>query len=494
VQSGADSPVASDPASAVQSGAVPAATVKSNAPRIGITALIVVLVLAAGWWLGQSGKETATPSADMAATEGEVVKTSPTSIGNSSTSPSVAILPFADLSPDKDQEYFTDGMTEELLNSLGKINGLKVPSRTAVFALKGKDLDIQQVGERLGVETVLEGSVRKSGNRLRISAQLIQVNDGFQLWTETYDRELEDVFSVQDGIASGIADALRVTLTTEADRVTEIGGTNNTEAYDYYLRGNEYRLGDSNEATKYAIQMYKEAVKLDPNYGLAYAGMAIAYLNQYENAGATTEDLEAIGRASSSALEASPGLGKAHQARALYLYRTGQPESAVAEFEKAIRADPNNPDIIGSFGRTMYTEGELKKAAELWERVVELDPTDRQYLVFLPQVYTSLGREEAAIAAYRRYLEVEERHLELERAFKEAEQILKSGTTESLTLYNTACFYSLAGETDLAINALEKAVTEGQRNADWARQDSDLDNIRDDPRFEKILERMEGEG
>ncbi|MEJ2085706.1 MAG: protein kinase, partial [Acidobacteriota bacterium] len=371
---------------------------------IGVAA-VVLLIAGLFWWKGRQEDASSQLSGPSAALQ--------ESVPALSSAPSVAVLPFADLSPDKDQEYFTDGMTEELLQALGTIEGLKVPSRTAIFALKGKDLDIQQVGERLGVETVLEGSVRKAGNRLRISTQLVQVSDGFKLWSESYDRELEDVFTVQDEIASSIAEALRLTLGPEVQTATQLGGTSNTKAYDFYLRGIEFQRVASTEGKDFARQMFEKAIALDPGYALAYAALTDTLYHLYEFGGANPIHLERMDEASSKAVELAPTLGDAHIARAVYFMHRGDDTSATREFDEAIRLDPGNSLAYWDYGRFWFQQGDFEKTAELWERAIELDPERLKPIVLLPQVYTSLGWQNDLERSLRRVVDATERHLEL---------------------------------------------------------------------------------
>ncbi|MGB6336662.1 MAG: protein kinase [Thermoanaerobaculia bacterium] len=507
---GATSDVHSGSTGAVPSGPLPQPGASRKGLWVGLAALLALVSLGA-WWLGRESQvstaggvaeETTQPSAE----EGATTEAHPSS---------VAVLPLADLSAEKDQEYFADGMTEELLQALGKIEGLKVPSRTAVFALKGKELDIQQVGERLGVETVLEGSVRKAGNRLRISTQLVEVSSGFKLWSETYDRELEDVFAVQDEIAGSIADALRLTLSPAGERASELGGTANSEAYDFYLRGQQYRERGTPEAREYSRQMYERAVALDPGYALAWVGLANAHSTLYHVGGADPADLEGANQASAKALALAPDLAHAHAARAVYFERANELEAAEGEFQQAVRLDPKSAQIHYSYGALLYRQGELTRTVELWEKSTELDPDNRGAITILPQLYISLGREEDAMKAYERVVEWATRHLELypddmhvrltaasglvalgkrDQAFEWIEPVLDSAAGDPLRLYNIACFYSLAGEVDQAIDFLERAAASGKADVEWLRQDSDLDNLRDDPRFQELVERMEARG
>ncbi|MEJ2086284.1 MAG: protein kinase [Acidobacteriota bacterium] len=414
------------------SGAI--ATPRVRAPRrglfVGAIAALLILVAAGSWWMGQRGsRPSGEEGLEMTTSAGSGSSTGATEAGQS-----VAVLPFDDLSPDKDQEYFTDGMTEEILQALGTIEDLKVPSRTAVFALKGKGLDIQQVGERLGVANVLEGSVRKAGNRLRISTQLVQVEDGFKLWSETYDRELDDVFAIQDEIAGSIANA---------------------------------------------------------------------------SGGEQEGDLEAADQASLKALELAPELGPAHLARGRYFEQSGREDDAEREYQEALRLDPKNFEAYSAYGSLKYRQGELDRAAELWERAVELDPDGAQSIDVLPQVYRSLGEREEELRALQRLVEWSQRRLELfpddnnarvkgaialmqlgqrDRAEEWLRLVEESSRGDSLTLYNIACVYSVAGEVDRGIDFLERSVEAGAHDLSWFLQDSDLDNLRGDPRFEALIE------
>ena len=187
---------------------------------------------------------------------------------------SIAVLPFADMSPQKDQDYFCEGIAEEIINALTKIQALRVASRSSAFAFKGKNQDMRQVGEQLNVSTVLEGSVRKAGERIRITAQLISVADGYHLWSERYDRNLEDVFAVQDEIAENIVRALRVVLTEDEKRAIEKPRTENVQAYEYYLRGRQFFHQFREKGLQFARRMFTRAIEIDPTFALAYAGNA----------------------------------------------------------------------------------------------------------------------------------------------------------------------------------------------------------------------------
>ena len=228
-------------------------------------------------------------------------------------SPSIAVLPFVNTSADPENEYFSDGLAEELINALSKVENLRVVARSTTFSFKGKELDIREMGKKLNVETVLEGSVRKENNRLRVTAQLINVADGYHRWSERYDRELEDVFEIQDDITENIVRALRVMLSEEEKRALEKVPTTNVKAYDYYLRGWKFFYEWRRKSFEFARQMFMRAVQIDPSYARAYAGIADCYSWLYMYWESTKENLQAAGEASRTALELDPSLAEAHE-------------------------------------------------------------------------------------------------------------------------------------------------------------------------------------
>ena len=228
---------------------------------------------------------------------------------------SIAVLPFADMSPQKDQDYFCEGIAEEIINALTKIQALRVASRSSAFAFKGKNQDMRQVGEQLNVSTVLEGSVRKAGERIRITAQLISVADGYHLWSERYDRNLEDVFAVQDEIAENIVKALRVVLTEDEKRAIEKPRTENVQAYEYYLRGRQFFHQFREKGLQFARRMFTRAIEIDPTFALAYAGNADCSSFLYMWWDPSQANLDQAVAASQKALELAPTTAEAHASR-----------------------------------------------------------------------------------------------------------------------------------------------------------------------------------
>ncbi len=421
---------------------------------------------------------------------------------------SVAVLPFTNMSADPENEYFTDGIAEEIINALMKVRALDVASRTSAFAFKGSKEDIGSIGRKLKVNTVLEGSVRKSGNRLRISAQLIDVVTGFHLWSERYDREMQDVFAIQDEIATSIANALKIVLTEKEEAAIKKIPTQSVRAYEYYLRGRQLFHQRRPETLDAAEDMYRRAIALDPDYALAYTGLAdCSAFRFFEHAGGD-EALAQAEAASSRALKLDPELAEAHASRGLTLTYQRRFDEAFREFERAMELDPNLYEAPWYYARALQAEGKLEQASELYEKAAGLRLDDYQALIFAAVAYSGLGRREKAADAYRRGLAAAERTISLnpgdsramylganalerlgdsQRAEEWARRAVQTDPSHPLLLYNVACFHATAGRPGLALDHLERAMELGMRNVDWLMTDPDLESIRRDPRFQALL-------
>jgi TolB-like protein/Tfp pilus assembly protein PilF len=428
-----------------------------------------------------------------------------------SSAKSVAVLPFANMSNDSENEYFADGMAEEIINALSKIQSLRVASRTVSFALKGKNEDLAEVGRKLHVSTVLDGSVRRMGNRLRITAQLVNVADGYQLWSERYDREMEDVFAIQDDISQSIVKALRVILTEGEKKQIEKARAVNVQAYDYYLRGRQYFHQLRRKSLEYAKQMFNKATDIDPEYARAWAGIADCYSLLYTYFDAREFNLRQADIASMKALDLEPELAEAHVARGLAVSLFKKYEEAEREFETAMKLDPKLFEAAYWFGRSRQSQGNFEEAVKLLERAAALRPEDYQTAGFLGQALISLGKREDALAWYRRQVKLIDVHLELnpddpracilgavanaiigdkERSAEFIDRGIQVDPDDPMLLYNASCTYAQLGMPEEALAALEHAVEKGWGDKNWIEHDSDLDSLRDSPRYKAIVQAM----
>jgi len=424
---------------------------------------------------------------------------------------SIAVLPFTNMSADVENEYFTDGMAEEIINALSKIKSLSVASRTSSFAYKGKTEDIKEIGKKLEVSAVLEGSVRKMGNKIRISVQLISVANGYQLWSERYDREIEDVFAIQDEIAQNIVKALRVVLSEDEKRAIEKIPTENVEAYDYYLRGRKFFHQHRRTSIEFARQMFTRAIEIDPEYALAHAGIADCCSILYMYFDARESNLKQADSASKKALQLDPDLAEAHSARGLAFSLSKQYDAAVKEFEKAMALDPKLYEAPYFYGRACLAQGKWSEAAPLFERASALRPEDYQAPTFLAAAFAGQGRIHEASKASHRAANVIEQWLDLnpddaralnlgatiwsnlgqsEKALEWARRSLVIDKEDPQVLYNVACVYAIEGMKDDAIGCLERAIDKGAGHREWIEHDSDLNSLRGDKRFQALLERM----
>jgi non-specific serine/threonine protein kinase len=433
-------------------------------------------------------------------------------VAEQESGPSIAVLPFADMSPDKDQDYFCEGIAEELINGLGRINGLRVASRTSSFQFKGESADVRDLGKQLGVKTLLEGSVRKAGNFLRITAQLVNVEDGYRLWSDRFDREMKDVFAIQDEIAESIVEALEVTLSPKERRALQNVATRNAEAYDFYLKGRNFFYQRSARAMQFAMQMFDKAIETDPNYALAYCGKADCCSTLYLHNEATEANRKAADDASARALELDPDLAEAHASRGLALLLSEDYERSEAEFETALRLNSRLFEAYYFYARACYTQGKYAKSAQLFEQASDVRPEDYQAPLLLRQALIGMGTPpEQVVQASVKALQNVERHIELhpddvralylgatalmnlgnrEKALNWAGRALLLEPDDPNVAYNVACVYSLAGEVEKAIDHLERAGGPQGANRAWIERDTDFDPLREHPRFKALLERL----
>jgi adenylate cyclase len=426
-----------------------------------------------------------------------------------SDKPSIAVLPFSNMSNDPEQEFFSDGITEDIITDLSKVSGLFVLNRNTVFTYKGKSLNLEQVAKQLGVAYVVEGSVRKAGNRVRITAQLIEGSNGGHLWADRYDRDLTDIFAIQDEITKTIVEQLKVKLLPEEKKAIEQATTDNVEAYTYYLRGREYFYRQSKTYLALAKRMFAKAIELDPLYARAYAATAdcdsFLFLSYDEKA-----SLDSILANSRKALEIDPYLAEAHASRGLALSVSQRYQEAEQEFERAIASSPNLFEAHYFYARTCYAQGKLEQAADHYERAAETKPDDYQSTILLMQVYHSLKQQQKEIDTARRGVERAEQELvknpenprpaylganalaflgEIERAKEWSARAQAIDPDDVLTQYNVACLHCYFGELEPALNLLERLLPRANHETKaWVRQDSDFEPLHNHPRWQEVLE------
>ncbi len=458
---------------------------------------------------------------------------------------SVAVLPFVNMSADKEEEYFSDGLTEELINVLTKVEGLRVPARTSAFAFKDKQQDIRKIGEQLNVSAVLEGSVRKAGNKLRITAQLINVADGFHLWSETFDRDMQDVFAIQDDISRRIVDTLKIKLTGEQTVRLTKRYTENTEAYQSYLKGRYYWSKKTDESLKKGLEYFKQSLDQDPTFALAYVGMADDYMMMGgEYYVLASSEVRPLAKASAlRALELDPNLGEAHTSLALWNFHQFDWTTAEEEFKHALVLAPNYAPAHHWYAHLLSSERRFDEALNHIRRAQELDPlalnfrgsegiilfTARRYDEALEtlnklaasfpdftggyswraMVFVETKRFPQAISDVERTISLTDRNSS-ERlgklgyvygsagrkadALKIAEELDELSKQRYVSPFYRALVPLGLGDKDQALFWLQKAYEERDASVSVQNASPVLDSIRDDPRFQDLQRRISFHG
>jgi adenylate cyclase len=421
---------------------------------------------------------------------------------------SIAVMPFLDLSVTQDQAHFCDGIAEEIMNTLGRIPDLRVASRTSSFRFRGEATDIRAIGRELEVDSVLEGSVRKSGERLRILAQLTDVGNGYQLWSRRFEAESGDLFAIQDDIARSIAEALRVELNLDQQSARRAATSQDSQAYALYLRGWSYFHRHGRKNWHFARQVFEEAITIDPGFARAWAGLADCHAFLYMYAEPDPVHREKAKNASKRAQRLAPDLAEAHVSRALAHSLYSEIVLAEREFDAAVQLEPCLFEAWYFYGRLRLHQGSFAAAAQMFERASKCRPDDYQTPLLLRQIYLALGRQAEAGDVARRGLELAERALRMnpddvralylscgallalgrpDEARANAERALSIAPDDGGVLYNLACFYALAGASDRALDFLEKAAIPAPQFLEWARTDPDLASLHAHPRFESLF-------
>jgi adenylate cyclase len=426
---------------------------------------------------------------------------------NADDTPSVAVMPFTDMSLEQDQQYFCEGIAEAILNALIRIPGLRVAARMSSFQYQIGSADIREIGRELGVKAVLEGSLRKSNEQLRISVQLVSVADGYHLWTQNFDEEVQDIFAIQDDIAAGVAQCMLETLQPlQATRKTDI------TAYDYYLRGRRFLNRLQRLDIEFAMQMFRKAISIDPDFVLAWTGYAdchslsVMYINPVDSY------RDEATRASVKAIDLDPELAEAHASRGLAYLVCENFNSAEAELERAIELNPALYEAYYYFGRVRFHQGDMEAAADWFKQATEVNPADYQARLLRVQILRGLGHEEQAQSEARMALAIVEKHLEWNPDDARAmhlgagslillgdvagadlwlQRAIEIDPDNSVLLYNVACNYATLGRTEQSLDLLEQAIEKGTVSASWMRNDEDLVSLRDSPKYDELLARLE---
>lgn len=421
-------------------------------------------------------------------------------------SPSVAVLPFSDMSQDKDQGYFCEGVAEAILHALTKIEALHVAARMSSFRFASADRDIRDIGRELNVGAVLEGSVRKSGDQLRVTAQLINAENGYHLWSKTYERELKDIFAIQDEIATSIAESLLNTLMP-----VKTSSTRDVVAYEYYLRGRQFLNRFRKTDFKFARQMFQQAIEKDPRFALAWASYADCFSFEAMYADPTPWLRDKAREASERALALGPELAEAHASAGLAHLVSEDFEQAEQELKKAIETNPSLYEAYYYFARARFHQGDMDTAAEYFAKAASLNSEDYQSRLLRVQILRGAGRLDQAKIEARQGVKVVERHLkwnpddvralllgagslialgETERAEEWMQRAMQIDPDDPIALYNLACNYATLNKVEEALDYLERAAEIGTVSEDWMRNDEDLQNLRSHPKFKAILKKV----
>ncbi|HTQ96726.1 MAG TPA: protein kinase, partial [Candidatus Acidoferrum sp.] len=423
------------------------------------------------------------------------------------TTKSVAVLYFENLSGVREDEYLRDGITEDIITELSKIRGLNTYSRPTVLAFRDKQVTPGQIGQQLKAAYVLTGTLRRSGNRLRITTQLVDTGTDFPLWSERYDREMKDVFEVQDEIARKIAEALRVTLSPQELEALAIKPTENLQAYDLYLRGKRYARRQTRQDLEFALQMFENAVNMDPSFALAYASCANACAMFYCNYSRDPIWVERARNASGRAVALRWDLPEVQVSQAWVLYATDLHDEAVRMVQKAIERKHDCEGAYYLLCRALFSAGRYQEVANIFETALEASGEDYNVYVPIMNSLGALGKEEVRRNVLLRRVAALENHLKqvpedararillggdyaelnrVEDAMRETNLAMTLRANEASILYNAACNYCLLKSKPQALEALRKAWEAGFKDSIWARRDPDLTLLHGDPEFDRL--------
>lgn len=422
--------------------------------------------------------------------------------------PSIAVLPFGDISQEHDQRYYCDGLAVELIGRLSQVEGLRVVSRTASFQFREPGADVRSIGGHLGARHLLEGSIRKTRELLRVAVQLVEVETGYQAWSGQFERTPEEVFDLQTGIVDDVVRVLKGTGLSVAERQRLEPQRTGAIAYEHYLRGLQALPQMTQAGLLGSVAEFERAIALDPGYAPAHAGLAMVICTLYEWFGAEGGRLERAEQASRRAIALAPLLAEAHVARGFALSLAGDHAAAVARFTEAIGLNPHLFEARYYFGRACFAASETQRAADLFKEAAELRREDFQSPILAAQALDMLGQRDEALLLNREGARRAERALALnpgdaralslgahallhvgqeQRALEWSRRALERDPDDMCALVNSALLHALLGSRDLALDLLERAFSRGWGKREWIERDPDYDSLRDDPRFQRLL-------
>lgn len=425
---------------------------------------------------------------------------------------SIAVLPFLDLTREKDQDYLCEGLAEEIITTLNRVKSLHVASRSSSFRFRAGAGDARETAKALRAQSLVEGSVRRSGDRLRIAIQLVDGDTGYQVWSAAYDREMQEIFALQEEIATSVVRELALTLSPQERADIARPAARDPRAYECYLRGRKFYYGYGPRDMEFAIQLFIRAISIDLDYALAYAGLADCWSYLYLYSDRNSVIREQACWASGKAVELDAQCAQAHASLALALSLKNQDEEAEREFEAAIKLDSELFEPYYFHARHAFVHGDYARAVERYEQAMRVRPEDYQAPLLVAQSYEELGRREDARRCRLHGIERAKEHLELnpddaravymaangmvalgdrERGVDWARRAYQMRPEDPMLLYNVGCIYAMAGAAEEAMDCLERACDRGLTQKGWYEHDSNLDSLRVLERFQQLLRRLD---
>lgn len=435
----------------------------------------------------------------------------PTETKISSRDNSIAVLYFENMSPDKDNDYFCAGMTEDITIDLSKVHDLRVVPRSDVLPFSNEKVNTRKAGELLNVSHILEGSVRKAGKQIRITAQLTNVETGFQVWAERYDRLMEDIFELQMEVAEKITQAMKISLTESEKKSLAQKPTEDLRAYDFYLRGREFLLARGSKNNDNAIKMFEHALSIDPNYALAYVGLSEAYGDKFWAYDGDKKWLDKMREMNKKALELDPNLIEAEFGKGLIAHFQKNFDQSISIFDKIAE---RNQDFYPAYhwsGVGSEISKDYEVAIKKFKKAAEIKPYNEEPWLHIGQCFYRMGNTVEGDSAENQLLEIVRKKLEInaedtialsrmaatyayqgqkEKALEIAGKLKQTAATDGLAMYNCACTYSLLDHKKEALDLLDTALEKGYKNIMvWVDQDRDFDAIRKDEDFKQLIEK-----